>query len=180
MPKLVDHDLQRAQLLAGAFDLFADRGYDATSMRALASGLGVSTGTLYHYFGGKDDIFEQMLVWLSQRDVQEATSLIPDDLPTRERLGLLFVWIRSNAQYLSRLLLLTLDFGRHRPDEAGRSLVRAASRVYRDALNEQLGPRAGGVPWSLVQGMLVHELLDPENVDVEAHLDALTRLLDDG
>ena len=55
MPKVVDHDQQRSDLLAAAFDLFADRGYSATSMRALASGLGVSTGTLYHYFSGKDD-----------------------------------------------------------------------------------------------------------------------------
>jgi AcrR family transcriptional regulator len=149
-------------------------------MRALASGLGVSTGTLYHYFDSKDDIFEHMLVWLSGRDVVEATSLIPDDAPRRVRLELLFGWIRANAQYLSRLLLLTLDFQRHRPDEAGRALVAASSRVYRDALIEQLGPGAGGAPWSLLQGMLVHEMLDPESVDIQQHLDALVRLVETG
>lgn len=178
MPKVVDHDQQRADLLTAAFDLFADRGYSATSMRALATGLGVSTGTLYHYFWGKEDIFEQMLVWLSQRDVQEVTALIPDGTPTRVRLELLFTWLRGNAQYLKRLLLLALDFQRHRTDDAGRALVRASTRIYRDALIEQLGPGAGGASWSLMQGMLVHEMLDPENVDVSDHLDALVRLLE--
>ncbi len=178
MPKVVDHDQQRSELLAAAFNLFADKGYSATSMRALAAGLGVSTGTLYHYFAGKDDIFEQMLVWLSERDVEEATALIPDDATLRLRLELLFTWIRGNAQYLRRLLLLTLDFQRHRSDEDAKALVRASTRLYRDALNDQLGPTVGGAPWSLIQGMLVHEMLDPENVDVPDHLDALMRLLD--
>ncbi len=177
MPKIVDHAVQRAQLLDGAFDQFADQGYAATSMRALAGGLGVSTGTLYHYFDGKDAIFEAMLERLAERDVAEATALVPEGAPADQRLMILFGWIRANQRYLSRLLLLTLDFSRHRTDPDAVALVRRATRVYRDALIDQFGDHAGGAPWSLIQGMLVHERLDPDNVDVDAHYAALLSLL---
>ena len=69
MPKIVDHEAQRIAMLDGAFELFADNGYAATSMRSLATGLGVSTGTLYHYFASKDEIFENMVRRVAERDV---------------------------------------------------------------------------------------------------------------
>ena len=93
MPKIVDHDAQRAELLDGAFELFADNGYSATSMRTLAAGLGVSTGTLYHYFGNKEDIFAKMISRVSERDVSAATAGIPGDAGKLLRLQLIFAWI---------------------------------------------------------------------------------------
>ncbi len=177
MPKVVDHDAQRAELLAGAFDLFADRGYSATSVRALATGLGVSTGTLYHYFGGKDDIFEQMLAWLGQRDVMAAVSQLPPDADTQTRVELLFGWVLANTTYLRRLLLLALDYQRHRPDEAGQDVVRAVNKYYRDAFVEHSGAKNADAAWSLVLGMLVHGLMDPDAAGEMEHLAALTKLL---
>lgn len=177
MPKVIDRAAQREELLTGAFDLFADRGYAATSMRELAAGLGVSTGTLYHYFSGKDDIFEQMLVWLGQRDVLRAIGQLPADADTRTRVELLFGWVLANATYLRRLLLLTLDFRRYRTDEAGQELVRAVNRYYRDAFAEHSGARNVDPAWSLVLGMLVHGLLDPSGADNGEHLAALVALL---
>jgi AcrR family transcriptional regulator len=50
MPKIVDHDQYRKELLSKCFDLFAEKGYGSITMRQIAEGLNVSTGTLYHYF----------------------------------------------------------------------------------------------------------------------------------
>jgi AcrR family transcriptional regulator len=62
MPKIVDHENYRKQLLSQCFQLFAQKGYSAITMRQMAEGLGVSTGTLYHYFPSKQAIFEQMML----------------------------------------------------------------------------------------------------------------------
>jgi AcrR family transcriptional regulator len=62
MPKIVDRELYQTELLDRCFPLFTERGYAAITMRQIAEGLGVSTGTLYHYFKSKQAIFEQM-VW---------------------------------------------------------------------------------------------------------------------
>ncbi|MGB6015410.1 MAG: helix-turn-helix domain-containing protein, partial [Nodosilinea sp.] len=48
MPKIVDHDQYRREILDQCFDLFAEKGYAALTMRQIAQELGVSTGTLYH------------------------------------------------------------------------------------------------------------------------------------
>jgi len=48
----------REHLLAVAIALFAERGYEATSIEAVLQESGVSRGSLYHHFKGKDVLFE--------------------------------------------------------------------------------------------------------------------------
>ena len=45
------------RLLAAATRLFAERGYDRTSVQEIVEAAGVTKGALYHYFGSKDDLF---------------------------------------------------------------------------------------------------------------------------
>lgn len=40
-----------------AFELFCTQGYTATSMRQIALGTGISLGSIYNYFGSKEEIF---------------------------------------------------------------------------------------------------------------------------
>jgi len=44
-------------ILARARDIFADRGYDKASIRAIASGAGVDPALVHHYFGNKEGLF---------------------------------------------------------------------------------------------------------------------------
>ena len=162
MPKIVDHDAQRIVLLDQAFEIFADQGYAALSMRGLAQGIGVSTGTLYHYFDSKDAIFEQMVHRVAERDVAAALATLPAAATSDQKLMLISGWIRSEQRNLQRTLLLILDFGRHRHDAAARELVRSASRRYRDALTRELGDHPG--LWAMVVGALVAALLEGEEI----------------
>ncbi len=49
------------RVLEAALELFSSQGYGATSMRQIAERSGVSTGNIYHHFGGKERIFEDLL-----------------------------------------------------------------------------------------------------------------------
>ena len=69
MPKIVDRDHYRQELLMKSFDLFAQKGYSSITMRQLAQGIGVSTGTLYHYFPSKEALFLQLAEELDRQDV---------------------------------------------------------------------------------------------------------------
>ena len=51
----------REQLIEVATVLFAERGYEETSIEAVLAAAGVSRGALYHHFGGKDALFEAVL-----------------------------------------------------------------------------------------------------------------------
>ncbi|MBJ7328750.1 MAG: helix-turn-helix transcriptional regulator [Solirubrobacteraceae bacterium] len=50
-------DERRARLLAAAAAEFASRGYDAASLRAIATGAGVTTPIVYDHFGSKAGLY---------------------------------------------------------------------------------------------------------------------------
>ena len=56
MPKIVDKEKMRAQILEAAMLSFAQKGYHATKMTYVARAAGVAKGTLYLYFDSKDDL----------------------------------------------------------------------------------------------------------------------------
>ena len=47
----------RAEVLAAARTSFAEKGFRATTIRAVASAAGVDPALVHHYFGTKDDLF---------------------------------------------------------------------------------------------------------------------------
>ena len=49
-------DETRARILAAAIDLFRRQGFDAATMRGIATAAGVATGAAYYYFDSKDAI----------------------------------------------------------------------------------------------------------------------------
>lgn len=110
MPKIVDHDRYRKELLRGCFDLFAKRGYGSITMRQIAKGLGVSTGALYHYFPSKESIFMQLVKELFEQDISSFFAQAPDAPTLEERLQAITNFALQNAQYYYQQLLLWVDF----------------------------------------------------------------------
>ncbi|NUR92249.1 MAG: TetR/AcrR family transcriptional regulator [Nonomuraea sp.] len=51
----------REQLVVIATRLFAEHGYEGTSIEAVLKESGLSRGALYHHFAGKDALFEAVL-----------------------------------------------------------------------------------------------------------------------
>src|SRR5947208_15656291 len=48
----------KSLILNTALDLLRERGYERTTMRAIAEKAGVSLGNAYHYFGSKDHLIQ--------------------------------------------------------------------------------------------------------------------------
>ena len=78
MPRIIDHDARRAQIFEDSVALFSAHGFAGLGMRQLARELGVSTGTLYHYFPNKLLLFEGMMRYLATDHVVLAVSSIAD------------------------------------------------------------------------------------------------------
>lgn len=151
-------EVRRSEILDASFALFASRGYHALSMRDLARELGATTGTLYHWFAGKPELFAEMLSRQVARQVAEALAAVE----TRgDRLAALGRHIAANADDLQRTLVVALDWYRAEPDVQGP--IAAALGAYRGALAVELGLDAAEVDrvLSLVLGSLLQRLLDP-------------------
>ena len=56
--KTVKGELTRAKILNAALEMLQERGYENTTMRAIAEKAGVSLGNAYHYFGSKEDLVQ--------------------------------------------------------------------------------------------------------------------------
>ncbi|GHO55790.1 TetR/AcrR family transcriptional regulator [Ktedonobacter robiniae] len=58
-----DHDERETQILRAATAVIIRQGYDKTTMSDIADEAGVSRGTVYLYFKGKEELFEALLYW---------------------------------------------------------------------------------------------------------------------
>lgn len=58
MPKVVDHEQRRNDIIDVTWQLIIDGGLEAATMREIASSAGFANGALKHYFPSKDDIIE--------------------------------------------------------------------------------------------------------------------------
>ena len=56
MPKIVDHDSQRGKFAEAVMRLVGREGLEGLTMRAVATEVGLSYGSLFHYFDSKDDL----------------------------------------------------------------------------------------------------------------------------
>lgn len=55
-PRVVDKAARQRDLALIALDLFASKGFDATSIREIAQAAGIAKGTVYEYFTSKEQI----------------------------------------------------------------------------------------------------------------------------
>lgn len=56
MPKVVDHDQRRLEIVQAAWRLIARGGFEAVTMRQVAAEAGYANGALKHYFRNKDEL----------------------------------------------------------------------------------------------------------------------------
>src|SRR3954453_9305597 len=71
----------RSRLLDAAADLFARKGFHATSAEAVADAADRTTGALYDHFGGKEGLLFALLeVWMEQTiaDLRPALEEVPE------------------------------------------------------------------------------------------------------
>ena len=68
----------RGQLVGVATRLFAEHGYEGTSIEAVLSAAGVSRGALYHHFAGKEALFEAVVAAVSDQVTAELAETVRD------------------------------------------------------------------------------------------------------
>ncbi|WP_344529767.1 TetR/AcrR family transcriptional regulator [Streptomyces albiaxialis] len=74
------------RLLAAATRLFAEQGYDRTSVQEIVEAAGVTKGALYHYFGSKDDLLHEIYGRLLRLQQERLDLLAEDEAPVEQRL----------------------------------------------------------------------------------------------
>lgn len=86
------------EILETGARIFAEKGYDATSMRDISNAAGVSKALLYHHFSSKDDIYARIAFNATQHLNSFVKSRIPEDGTAAEKLRAFMV---SAARFFS-------------------------------------------------------------------------------
>ena len=93
---------RRAALVQLAADMFAERGFKATTVRDLAQAAGMLSGSLYHHFDSKESIMDELLHAYINELLPEYRRVVQEGGSAREM--------------LSRLVAAAFgSFERHRP-----------------------------------------------------------------
>ncbi|MDS3860673.1 helix-turn-helix domain-containing protein [Thermosynechococcaceae cyanobacterium BACA0444] len=175
MPKIVDHDQYRRELLNQCFDLFAEQGYAALTMRQIAQALGVSTGTLYHYFSSKEDLFEQLVADMVEQDIYSFAAEL-EKLPTfGERLEAAFGFLERNEARCRQQTLISIEF--YQQQGADKVQQNAALKQVSDHVEQALvdvlkleDRRLIRLLMCFVDGLLMHRMFEGEAVSMTEQL----------
>ena len=83
----VNADTDRRQIIvATSARLFADNGFDRTSIRDIAAAAGILSGSLYYYFKSKEDIFLEVHTQGMERLTEAVTKAIATETIPWDRL----------------------------------------------------------------------------------------------
>jgi|TARA_B110000914_G_scaffold214905_1_gene218291 AcrR family transcriptional regulator len=88
-------DSRKEEFLDLAEELFADLGYENTSVDRLISGLGVSKGAFYHHFKSKSDLLDAALERLMLRAEAQLEEVLAAKAPALEKLQKFIVTLDS-------------------------------------------------------------------------------------
>jgi AcrR family transcriptional regulator len=69
----------REKVLAAGLELFGERGYHATSIAEIGLRAGIAKSVLYHYFGSKAGLWEEVAEAQTRELVAAVAEAVPDD-----------------------------------------------------------------------------------------------------
>ena len=184
-PRAATYEAHRDKILAAAAQLFAVKGYTAASMADIAKDSGVSKASLYHYFGDKQAILEEIALshvhWLEALVASVDTEVLEPPQRLR-RLLERFMQAYTGAQHAHRVLTEDVKFlepeARERVVQSQRHVVaafgRAIGALRRDLPEDMQKPMAmllfGMINWTFIWlkpgGPWTHEDLAPLVADL--------------
>jgi AcrR family transcriptional regulator len=177
----------RTKLLNAALELFATRGYAATSVDAIAGEAGVSAGLLYHHFDAKaavlNAIFEQSLA-----DVQATFAAADRESDARDRLPAL---LRSALAIVPRhRRFWAVWYGLRMQQEVLETLGPSVSQ-FTKAIVRTLEKYLEDIEWpdaaiearllfAQIDGLCQHYVLDPAHYPLERVIERLVERYAEG
>jgi AcrR family transcriptional regulator len=106
-PRLRDrYDRKQQQIVRGAARVFAEHGYDQTTIQDLAEAIGLAAGGLYHYVGSKEQLLERICDQIMDPLLDRARELVDTDAPPAQQLReLVRLWVTHVTEDRDHMLV---------------------------------------------------------------------------
>ncbi|MCC3410653.1 MULTISPECIES: TetR/AcrR family transcriptional regulator [unclassified Microcoleus] len=181
MPKIVDSEEYRKELLHRCFNLFAESGYASVTTRQISKALGISTGAMYHYFASKQVLFEQLVEEISWQDVYLFKSIAEGGTLTEriERLGCMLV---QHEEHFVKQAVIWTDFYQHTAvtEINSNPIFQQIDRRYQQMMEELLNlsdPKLARFVWTLINGILIEQIERENSFSFAQQIHLFTKML---
>ncbi len=125
----------RARVLDAAVDLFAEQGYDATSVNQVIARAGVAKGGFYHHFASKEDLLYEVYGDLITRQLDAAEQILARGQAAPDTLrALIHDLVTSTAASVRPALVFRREITRLGDDRTAQ--YRRARRRYHDLVRK--------------------------------------------
>lgn len=149
MPRLTDATkaARRAQIIEAAIDCFLEHGYTNTSMSDIIKASGLSSGSIYSHFSGKEDI---LISAINERlnNVKELYAALPEGAGPQDILETIYTnqLVNENFSAMLRIRLESL----HAPEvaRATTDIIPLLQGIITQTLT----------PWAVEQLSVLHEI----------------------
>lgn len=163
MPRLTDATkaARRAQIIEAAVSCFLEKGYTNTSMSDIIKASGLSSGSIYSHFTGKEDI---LITAINERlnNVKELYETLPEGAGPQDILEIIYTnqTVNENFSAMLRIRLESL----HAPEiaKATADLIPLLQGIIVKALT----------PWAAEQLSVLHEI-NPDSAQRTPEQEAL-------
>ncbi|WP_270167269.1 TetR/AcrR family transcriptional regulator [Paenibacillus sp. SYP-B4298] len=193
MPKIVDHHQRKEQLAEAAWRIIRREGLDSVSVRRVASEIGMSLGSVRHYFHSQDELLTFSMELVSRRvnerilnspytgDIrQDMERVIWEMMPLDEvRRGEAEIWLAFAGRASSDESVAAISLSVHKQIREGlekfiRLLVEQGHAAYGELDADFEAARLH----ALVDGLVVHAITRPELITPEQIKDIVSHHLD--
>ncbi len=178
MPKIVDHDEYRRELIEKCFSLLSRKGFSQVTMREIAAEIGVSTGTLYHYFPTKESILEQMFAFVRESNIADYAGRITEEFSLAGRLERVRSFWKESRETYQNTMLLAIDSLRNDPENSGKVFL-DFSDYYTEAMayNFGISRQFARSIFIYFLGLILHSIFTPRELSYDDQIDVITEIL---
>ncbi|MFF2296149.1 TetR/AcrR family transcriptional regulator [Arthrobacter sp. NPDC058127] len=139
MPKIVDHDKRRVELVEATWRIIASRGIEGATMREIATEAGFANGALKPYFPTKDDL----LTFAFGHVFNQTNTRMSDSTAGQRGLSALRSYCHEilplDAERLNEARIAIAFWQRALTDPAKAALHDSSMEQWREALFDKLG-----------------------------------------
>ena len=82
---LVDGQTVPERLVEASRRLFAEKGFEGTSVQDVVDAAGVTKGAMYHYFDSKDDLLAEIYARVLRLQMERLETFVKTDAPVEDR-----------------------------------------------------------------------------------------------
>jgi AcrR family transcriptional regulator len=157
------YDRRQQEVVESAAKLFAERGYEQTSVPDLARGLGLATGSLYHYFGSKEQLLIEICDQLVDPLLERARELVAEDASPEQRLrDVVRLWVAHVVEHRDHMLVFQQQ--RHAIERGTQwRSVRASRKAFEQLVDDVLSDVLGTVDTPANRRLVLSALLGMVN-----------------